>query len=184
MLTATFVRTEEELEQIARLSAANLAVNLTGEEKAEEGFVTWPYTRDILLTLHSITPSIIVKDRDLVAGYALVLTRECVAVYPPMEEAVRHFSGIRYKGKSLMDHRIYLMGQVCVHPEYRGKGVFDQLYEFHRQQLSPQYDMVATEISTSNPRSMKAHLRMGFVVVDTHRDETDLWNVVVWDWTL
>ncbi len=117
------------------------------------------------------------------AGYAIVLTRECVTVYPPMENAIRHFACIRYKGKSLMDHRIYLMGQICVHPEYRGKGIFDLLYAFHRQQLSPQYEMVVTEISTSNPRSQRAHAKTGFVVVDTHRDETDLWDVVVWDWT-
>ncbi len=48
MLTATFVTTEEELEQIARLSAANLATNITAVEKANEGYVNWPYPLDTL----------------------------------------------------------------------------------------------------------------------------------------
>jgi hypothetical protein len=182
MLTATFVTTAEEIEQMAGLSAANLVTNLTAEEKAKEGFVTWSYPTDTLRILHSIIPSIIVKDGDLVVGYAIVLTRECATVYEPMRDAIRHFAAIPYKGKSLMDHRVYLMGQICVHPDYRGKGVFGLLYGFHRQQFFPQYEILVTEISTSNPRSMRAHAKTGFVVVDTRLDETGEWNVVVWDW--
>lgn len=183
MFTAKFVTTEEELTQIAALSAGNLASSLSVEAKTKEGFVTWPYPLDVLRRLHTINPSVIVKDADLVVGYAIVLTRECAVIYPPMEEAIRHFAGIAYKNMSLMVHRSYLMGQICVHPDYRGKGVFGLLYAFHRQQFAPQYDLLVTEISTSNPRSMRAHEKVGFIIVDTHRDETDEWNVVVWDWT-
>ena len=101
----------------------------------------------------------------------------------PIEKAIRQFSPIRYKGRPLLDHRVYFMGQICVDPDYRGKGVFRLLYEFHRQQFYPQYEMLATEVSTSNPRSLRAHLSVGFTIVDTHKDEIDEWNVILWDWT-
>jgi GNAT superfamily N-acetyltransferase len=183
MLTPTFVTTPEELHQIARLSQDNLATTITPEKKIEEGYVTWPYTPDILGTLHAIAPSVIVKDGDRLAGYAIVLTRECAAVYPPIENAIRQFSAIRYKGRPLLDYCVYFMGQICVDQDYRGKGVFRLLYEFHRQQFYPQYEMLVTEVSTSNPRSLRAHLRIGFTIADTHRDEIDEWNVILWDWT-
>jgi GNAT superfamily N-acetyltransferase len=182
MLTPAFVTTTGELDQIAHLSAANLVTNLTAAEKEREGFVTWPYTPESLRILHSVTPSILVKDGDQVVGYAIVLTRECAAVYPPLEEAMPYFGTVPYQGKSLLDYRVYFMGQICVHPDYRGKGVFGLLYDFHRQQLFPRYEMLITEISTANPRSLRAHQRTGFVIVDTRRDEMDEWDLVVWDW--
>jgi GNAT superfamily N-acetyltransferase len=182
MLTPSFVTTTEELDQIARLSTTNLVTNLTAAEKAKEGFVTWPYTPESLRVLHSITPSVLVKDDDLVVGYAIVLTRECAAVYPPLGEAMHYYGAVQYRGKSLLDYHAYFMGQICVHPDYRGKGVFGLLYDFHRQRLFPQYEMLITEISTANPRSLRAHERTGFVIIDTRRDETDEWDLVVWDW--
>jgi L-amino acid N-acyltransferase YncA len=74
------------------------------------------------------------------------------------------------------------MGQICVHADYRGQGLVGMLYEFHRQQLSAQYDILVTEISTNNPRSLRAHLKTGFKVIDTYRDAQDEWEVVIWDW--
>ena len=56
MLTPTFVTTPEELHQIARLSQDNLATAITPEEKIKEGYVTWPYTPEILDAWRAIAP--------------------------------------------------------------------------------------------------------------------------------
>jgi hypothetical protein len=82
----------------------------------------------------------------------------------------------------LSDYRIYLMGQICVAEPYRGQGVVDQLYAFHRTEFSDRFDMLVTEISQANPRSMKAHTRAGFKVVDAYPDNGSIWDVVLWDW--
>jgi ribosomal protein S18 acetylase RimI-like enzyme len=183
MLTAKFVTKDEELIQIARLSADNLVSNISNEIKEKEGFVTWVYSVDTLFSLHAIAPSIIVKDGDAVVGYALVMTKECAAIYPSLRETIEHASTISYKGKPLTAHRVYFMGQICVHADYRGQGLVGMLYEFHRQKLSAQYDILVTEISTNNPRSLRAHLKTGFKVIDKYRDVQDEWEVVIWDWT-
>jgi ribosomal protein S18 acetylase RimI-like enzyme len=183
MLTAQFITTEEELVQVAQLSAGNLVSNISAETKAKEGFVSWSYPLATLQLLHSIQPSVIVKDNTLVAGYALVLTPECIPYYPPLAAVIAHMQSIRYKDRPLTDLRTYLMGQICVHPDYRGKGVVDRLYQFHRQALSLRFDCCVTEISTSNIRSLKAHLKTGFCIIDTYRDEQDEWDVVLWDWS-
>ena len=44
------------------------------------------------------------------------------------------------------------------------------------------FDFVATEISTTNKRSMRAHEKVGFKTIYTYSDALDEWNVVVWEW--
>jgi len=182
MLTAKLVSTEEELIQIAALSASNLSTNISKETKAAEGFVSWYYPIEALRAIHTAVPSVIVKDGDIVAGYALTLTRECIPVYPAMAHTMEHVSGISYKGQLLSGSRLYLMGQICVREGYRGQGVVGLLYDFHRHAFSDRYDMLVTEISPTNPRSLKAHEKVGFRIIDRYREGQDEWIVVLWDW--
>lgn len=181
MLTATTVTTTAELEQIAALSNSNLASNVAAAGKENEGFVTWAYTTEILSAAHAIAPSVIVKDGEVVAGYALVLTKEAAAFYPPLQAILDYFKQLSYRDKPLYDYRFYVMGQVCVHPAYRGKGVFDLLYQHHRTLFAKDYDFVITEIATRNLRSQRAHARVGFHTIHTYRDNMDEWDVVVMD---
>lgn len=181
-LKATLVTSVDELKQIEQLSLANNTAQLSPADKTSEGFVTWSYHLDDLQQLHQITPSIIVKEGDLVAGYALVLTREGAAVYPPLQKMLTDLAMLPYNGKPLDQHNYYVMGQVCVHPSYRGKGVFQLLYGKHKELFEHAYDMLVTEISVANQRSQRAHEKTGFRTIHTYRDELGEWNVVVWDW--
>ena len=81
----------------------------------------------------------------------------------------------------LKDRRYYVMGQVCVAKAYRGKGVFDRLYAAHREHLRHRFDACVTEISVRNPRSLRAHARVGFEELERYRDAADEWVVVIWD---
>lgn len=182
MLTAKLVTTDGELEQIAALSKANLVTNLSAETKAKEGFVTWLYTPESLKAIHQVIPSVIVKDGDTLAGYALSLSPACVEVYPPMAATHDLVSSLSYKGRPLKVQKIYYCGQICVAQAYRGQGVVNMLYLFHRQQFSSRFDRLVTEISTANPRSLKAHQKIGFQLIETHRDDVDQWDIVLWDW--
>ena len=182
MLYATTVTTADELEQIHKLNQQNLKSNLSGEEKKQQGFVTWLYTTQLLQQMHTIAPSIIVKDGDRVAGYALVLMKEAGVFHPDLQAMLQHFQNFNYSGKPLTDYSFYVMGQICIHPDYRGKGVFELLYQKHKEIYSTHYQLLVTEISTSNYRSQKAHERVGFKTIYTYKDTIDNWNVVVWEW--
>ncbi|WP_143305401.1 GNAT family N-acetyltransferase [Chitinophaga vietnamensis] len=179
---ATVVTNNDELQQIAALSKSNNTTLLSATEKARDGFLTWSYDTATLQRLHHISPSVIVKDGDTVAGYAIVLTKEGATVYPPLQAMLAHLEQIEYEGKTLNDYHFYVMGQVCVHPDYRGKGVFQLLYEHHRTLFAQQYDFLVTEISVHNHRSLRAHQRTGFRTIHTYKDELSTWDVVIWDW--
>ncbi|RFM28000.1 GNAT family N-acetyltransferase [Deminuibacter soli] len=182
LFVTKFVTTDDELVQIAALSDANLVSNVSDDTKGKEGFVTWAYTPEILRSLHAVTPSVIVKHNNQVAGYALVLPQEAAQLYPPLAGVLQYFKEhVTYQGKPVSDYRFYVMGQVCVHPQFRGQGVFDKLYQFHREQLAGQYDFILTEISTRNLRSQRAHERVGFTTIHTYHDNMDEWNVVLWN---
>jgi ribosomal protein S18 acetylase RimI-like enzyme len=183
MLTTKLVTTEQELRQIAVLSEANLSAKLSAETKAKEGFVSWFYNFDILRAIHAIVPSVIVKNNEELAAYALTLTTACSSIYPNMAASEAWLSSIPYKGRNLSEQRYYVMGQICIAEPYRGQGLVAMLYEHHRRQFSPEFDFLVTEISTANPRSLKAHQKIGFRIIKTHRDNEGEWNTVLWDWS-
>jgi hypothetical protein len=76
------------------------------------------------------------------------------------------------------------MGQICIDKPYRGEGIFQKLYNYQREVLSTYFDYCITEISQLNTRSIKAHLRQGFQIIDTHSDDHgSIWEMVLWDWS-
>jgi RimJ/RimL family protein N-acetyltransferase len=182
MLTTKLVTTEHELDQIAALSKANLVTNLSAETKEKEGFVTWVYSPEALKALHPIIPSVIVKDGDTVAAYALSLTPACAEVYAPMAETNDLVLKLSYQDRPLTERKVYYCGQICVAEPYRGQGLVNMLYQFHKKTFSSQFDCLVTEISTANPRSLKAHYKVGFQPIAMHEDDMGNWEVVLWDW--
>ncbi len=172
------VTDRSELEQILQLQAANLRDCVTPEQAAQEGFVTVAHTLDVLEKMHALAPSVIAKDGDRVAGYALVMPVEARAFVPILEPMFQLFEALSWRGRPLHEHAYYVMGQICVAGEYRGQGVFDALYREHRASYASRFDCTVTEVATRNTRSMRAHARVGFETLKTFRDATDEWAVM------
>ena len=173
MIEAGPVANEPELEQILELQRANLARNLEAEEIAAQGFVTVEHTLELLRRMHGMAPSMVARDGGALAGYALVMPVECREFIPVLEPMFQRLAG---RGN------FYVMGQICVAKAWRGKGVFDLLYQAHRRHLRGRWDTCVTEVAMRNTRSMRAHERVGFTVIDRYRDATDEWALLQWDW--
>lgn len=176
------VTTQEELQQIYALNQQNLKQNITAEEHEREGFVSWLYSMDLLRQIHQLAPSIIVKDDDKVVGYALTTLPEARPFHQDLEEMFQGLETVTYEGQSLFSYRFYCMGQICIAKGYRGQGLVHSLYQKHKEVYSPHYNFLLTEISSRNPRSQKAHGKVGFRTIHIRTDAVDEWNVVVWDW--
>ncbi|HZX92915.1 MAG TPA: GNAT family N-acetyltransferase [Myxococcales bacterium] len=178
MVETRLVEGEDELRQILELQRANLPRSLSAEEIAAQGFVTVEHSLDVLRRMHALAPSVIATEGGRLAGYALVMPIECRELLPILEPMFRRLDGM---GGVL--GRYYVMGQICVAPAWRGRGVFDLLYAAHRRHLAGRFDSSITEVATRNVRSMRAHLRVGFAVIERYRDATDEWAVLRWDWS-
>jgi len=181
-LETVLVSSEDEILQIHQLNQENLRDNLPESEKKEQGFVSWHYPVGLLRKMHELAPSVITKDGDKVVAYALSLPKEASAFHRDLQTMFDHFGPIPYQGRSLLSYTFYCMGQICVDKRYRGKGIVQDLYQKHKDIYSSRYELFITEISLNNPRSQRAHEKVGFKVIHTYRDAMDEWNVVVWDW--
>jgi ribosomal protein S18 acetylase RimI-like enzyme len=180
---ATIVTTDDELRQIVELSAINHRNNVSAFEKEKEGFISWQYSYELLHKMHQQQPHVIVKDGERLAGYALVALKEAKVFHADLAAMINSLEALVYNNKPLSDYNYYVMGQVCVDKAYRGKGVFDMLYQHHKKIFKDKFDFVATEISTNNLRSIRAHEKVGFKTIYTYKDAVDEWNVVLWDWS-
>ena len=182
MIRATTTSGIEELQQILQLQKENLAQNISEQEINSQGFVTLRHDLATLQIMHELAPSVIVKDGDKLVGYALTMLKECRRLIPDLESMFALLDTLSWKDKSLNSYNYYVMGQVCIAKEYRGKGLFEELYEHHKKIYRSRFDLFITEIATRNHRSLRAHEKVGFKTLYTHSDSLDEWNVVVWDW--
>ena len=182
MLHPALTTTSEELQLILLLQEKNLLQNIDSEEMQSQGFVTLHHSLAILKQMHSLAPSVIIKDNDKVIAYALTMLKECRQLMPDLEPMFALLDKLSWDKKPLNNYSFYVMGQICIEKEYRGKGIFEMLYHQHKKVYQPQFDLFITEISTRNRRSLRAHEKVGFKVIHTHRDTLDEWVVVGWDW--
>jgi len=174
--------TEAELNQILALQAANHKDNLSPESKKENGFVTVRHNPGLLRKMNAAAGQVIAKAGDNVVGYALVMLKEFSPLIPVLEPMFDMFSNLSYNQRPLNTCTYYVMGQICVAESQRGKGVFQQLYEGHKQFYAKQFELCLTEVSSSNLRSMRAHEKVGFKTIHSFEDKTDQWNILAWDW--
>lgn len=182
MFTPTLVSRIAELESIVALSVENHRAHVDETYKKTEGFISWSYTVELLQQMHALHPSVIIKDGEAVVAYALVALKAAATFHPDLEAMIAQLDKINHKGRPLSAYRYYVMGQVCIAAGYRGKGLFNLLYQEHKRLFHKAYDFVVTEISVSNTRSLNAHKKIGFETIHIHRDAQDEWHVVMWDW--
>jgi ribosomal protein S18 acetylase RimI-like enzyme len=89
---------------------------------------------------------------------------------------------IEYKNLPLKAVDYVVVGQLCVAKNYRGLGLVQKIYGHFRTELQSRYPFCITDVARANPRSLKAHLKTGFQVIDSvFYGEMD-WDIVLWDW--
>jgi ribosomal protein S18 acetylase RimI-like enzyme len=174
---------EDEIEALLALQAENAVENIDAQTKAEQGFISFRYTPEIMRLKMSQAPQIIARDGDLIVGYALVTTLDVARQIPdflPFLEKVRLLSD---PSGPLEARKPYCIGQICVKSGYRGLGIVGALYQAHQTKLHPPFDCAITEIASDNTRSLAAHAKVGFDVIHTYYDDYSQkeWQVVMLD---
>lgn len=171
--------TERDLLQIIGLQRKNLPHAISEEERLEQGFVTVEHDPDLLAKMNHPHPHALAKDGDLLAGYALVMLRSFGQEIPVLAPMFEEMDSI----PELKDGSWFVMGQICVDKAYRGKGVFQGLYEQLRSQMQGHFSCVVTEVASRNTRSLRAHERIGFKGLRSYpAPNGEHWEIIYWDW--
>ena len=77
-------------------------------------------------------------------AYAFTVVNEARHIFPPMESMFVLLETLQWKDKPFHHFRYYEMGQICVAKDYRGKGVFEMLYQQHKRSYSHKFDLLVT----------------------------------------
>lgn len=200
-------RSDEDLRQILALQAVNLREAVGEDERRAQGFVTLRHDAALLREMCGSEAHVVATARgsDEVVGYALVMLKEFRTRLTLLEPMFARLEGLTFRGRPMRDvvgdgtgnrggdaagksageskgrngaWRWYVMGQVCVAKAHRGQGLVERMYQEHRRLMSPRYDLLVTEIDRANTRSMRAHERAGWVVMDEYPSDGREWVVV------
>jgi hypothetical protein len=183
MITYTTSKTDADLQQILALQKKNLAMNLTREQIASQGFVTVSHNFAELKKLNQIEEHVIAKEEDRVIAYLLAMTPDSKSDIPVLVPMFDMFEEIEFRNKKIAACRYIVVGQVCVAEGYRGKGILDTCYATYRNYFKNRYDFAITEIASRNQRSLNAHKRIGFETIHEYEaPDGEMWSIVLWPW--
>ena len=172
-ITYQIAKTIEELKQILELQQNNLPQKLSDTEKETEGFVTVTHSFEILKQMNDACPHIIAKYNNRVIGYALCMTTDFKAKIPVLIPMFNEIDSVISK------HVKYVvMGQVCIAKIARGQGVFRGLYNFMKQTLQHDFNIIITEVDIKNTRSLNAHKAVGFKHLKKYISGNQTWEII------
>lgn len=175
---------DRRLEQILALQRINTESSISADVARDQGFVTVRHDLALLRAMNQPDPHIVAVADDVVVGYALVMQLNMAERLPILAPMFAQFAFIEYRGRPLSAFHYFVMGQVCVARQWRGRGVFEGLYGAMREHYQARYDLVVTEVATRNGRSSKAHVKVGFETIHGYVDERgEAWEVIAWDWS-
>lgn len=145
-----------------------------------DGFVTLRHSEEILKQMIEESPQMIAEESGRIVGYSLSMIPFRSVSFPILKPMLQAFEVIEIEGRKLVDYTYLIGGQCCIDAGYRGKGLLKQLYEGTKKEYPA--DFCVTEIARTNPRSLQAHLKIGFERMIEYSAEDYLWDIVLWDW--
>ena len=143
-------------------------LNSINEEDKAHGFVTTPFTRAQLERLIGEEEGITIARSDgRLVAYAMAASWDYWAQWPMFVYMREGLPRLSLAGQALDSDNSYQYGPVCIHRDFRGQGLLEQLFEYSRGHMTRRYRFLVTFINRRNPRSFAAHTRkIGLEVID------------------
>ena len=164
---------------IVELQKRNLFQNVSETQKESGGFVSVETSSALLAEISEKLGITVAEDGLRVVGYEFPLTAEMARRIPVLVPLVDRLSKLSYGGKRLFDYKLILEGQICLADEHKGSGLAEKMHSEFVKMLSAKFDLVATEVSSKNPRSLEFHVKkLGFDVVEEYEAEGRRWFVL------
>lgn len=117
----------------------------------KDGFVTVKHDWKTPFGLTNIEPHAVAKKCGKVVGYVLTMTKkESRFDIPLIAPMFDEFERIPYRNKTIADFNFIVVGQTCLHKEYRGQGLIEGLFQHYKTAFSERYDFSITEIASFN----------------------------------
>lgn len=141
-------------------------IDTISEEDKPDGFVTTLFTEDQFRQLIEKENGLALAcDGDEIVGYAMAASWDYWSSWPLFEFMIKDLPTTQYMGQTLSMDNSYQYGPIAVDSAYRGSDVFPNLFEFSRRQMKDRYPIMITFINQINPRSYRAHQKLGLDLI-------------------
>ncbi len=149
---------ESDINGILTLQFQNLYTNLAPTELGN-GFVTTPFTPELLRELFIQTGVFIAEDRGKVVGYLIAGNWEFFSQWEIFRVMFHRLPDLQFQGKLIDVASSFQYGPICVDRSVRGTTVFPDLFAKMRSSFAIKFPLGITFINKLNQRSFIAHTR-------------------------
>ncbi len=149
---------ESDLDGIVDLQSRNLYANLAPDELAG-GFVTTPFTPDLLRQLLIQTGVLVAESEGQILGYLLAGDWEFFSQWEIFRVMISRLPELNFHDQKITIDNSFQYGPICIDISVRGSQVFPQLFDRMRLVFAPKFPIGITFINKLNQRSIAAHTR-------------------------
>ncbi len=156
----------QDVEGILQLQHLYLSVNMDVQEK-KEGFVTTGFTVEQVSGILKNNGLFIAEDKGRIIAYLFGGSWQFFHQWEIFRYMCSRFPSLSFNGQPITLQNSFQYGPVCIHRDYRGQGIINELFALLRLELLSRYPLALTFINEANPRSMRAHIhKLGWTVID------------------
>jgi hypothetical protein len=145
-----------DINGVLALQDLYLVANLPEEEKAS-GFVTTPFTTQQLIEVIQKSELFIAKDNNKIIAYIFAGSWDFFQQWPIFKYMSSLLPQLTFLDFEVTNTNTFQYGPICIHKEYRGKGLIKPFFEFMRGHMMQKYPLSLTFINKINIPSAKAH---------------------------
>ena len=98
---------------------------------------------------------------DKVVGYLAASTFAFNKQFEILSCMIQQCERLMLNEKPLFSQKLFIPGPICIHKDYRGKGLFSNLYNKLFDYLSRDFDVAVNFVSHINKRFLEAHKKIG-----------------------
>lgn len=157
--------TVKDIPSIEKLQKRYHIDTISDEDRAD-GYVTTLFTPEQFRSLieNESGLSVAVDDEEIV-GYAMAASWKYWSAWPLFQTMIADLPHLFFLGETLSTDNSFQYGPICVDRAYRSSSVFPNLFEFSRRTMQRRYPILVTFINQANPRSLRAHEKLGLEIL-------------------
>ncbi|MEP1096357.1 MAG: GNAT family acetyltransferase [Cyclobacteriaceae bacterium] len=157
--------TPSDISGILALQKLYLHRSLSPEER-KSGFVTTPFSREQIQNRVENNGLFVTEEGGQIIAYVFAGKWEFFEQWPIFPYMTSRFSNLKFQDFDISTASTFQYGPVCVDLAYRGKKVFNAVFEEMRLEWRKKFPLSITFINSVNEVSVKAHAKLGWEVID------------------
>lgn len=154
-----------DFEQLVDLQNTN-SRNALSAEQIRDGFLSAQFSAEQYERMNEDLCVIVGVRGAVVKAFLCMSTPQFNMDFALPRTMIDRFSDLTYESESLSAFEVCIGGPVFVDFDLRGQGILSSLYEFFCQIAPAQYSLITSFVSTDNPRSIRAHEKLGLQEID------------------